>query len=181
MLLKNWGMTMTADIAGSSVSLTISILTMRHASIAIFARLSLPSLTPCFVTGSSASSALFVPSHWGGQQSTSSRLFSSSTPSSMSPPTTRYVLSYDYVPDVLEKRGPHREGHLGLASLMIQEGACVSGGPTLVPGESVPKGAIFVFKTKDAAEKFITEDPYVSNGIVVSHTISEWNVLLGTN
>jgi uncharacterized protein YciI len=97
------------------------------------------------------------------------------------PSTTRYVLSYDYIPDVLEKRGPHREGHLGLATLMIQEGTCVSGGPTLVPGETVPKGAIFVFKTKDAAEKFVSEDPYVSNGIVVSHTISEWNVLLGTN
>lgn len=155
---------------------------MRHASIAIVARLSLPALTNCFITGSSTSSALFVSiarGSWGGHPS--SRLFSSSTPSPMSPPTTRYVLSYDYVPDVLEKRGPHREGHLGLASLMIQDGTCVSGGPTLVPGESIPKGAIFVFKTKDAAEKFVTEDPYVVNGIVVSHYISEWNVLLGTN
>ena len=57
-----------------------------------------------------------------------------------STPPTRYLLSYEYVPDVLEKRGPYREGHLGLAKDMIAEGSCVSGGPSLVPGESVPSG-----------------------------------------
>jgi hypothetical protein len=62
----------------------------------------------------------------------STRLFST--------PPTRYLLSYDYVPDVLEKRGPHREGHLGLARAMIEEGVCVSGGPSAVPGEGVPGG-----------------------------------------
>ena len=41
--------------------------------------------------------------------------------------------------------------------------------------------ALFVFTTKDAAEKFVVDDPYVSNGIVVSHTITEWTVLLGNN
>ena len=60
------------------------------------------------------------------------RLFSS--------PPTRFLLSYEYVPDVLEKRGPFREGHLGLAKEMIEEGSCVSGGPSLVPGEAVPSG-----------------------------------------
>ena len=68
---------------------------------------------------------------------TATRLFSS--------PPTRYLLSYDYVPDVLEKRGPHREGHIGLAKDMIQEGLCVSGGPSFTPGDSVPSGGESVF------------------------------------
>lgn len=63
---------------------------------------------------------------------TTTRLFST--------PPTRYLLNYQYVPDVLEKRGPYREGHLGLANDMIREGSCISGGPSLMPGESVPSG-----------------------------------------
>ena len=58
---------------------------------------------------------------------------------------------------------------------------CVSGGPTILPGESVPKGALFVFTTKDAAEKFVKEDPYVEGGIVTDHKIAEWSVVVGTN
>lgn len=41
--------------------------------------------------------------------------------------------------------------------------------------------ALFVFTTKDAAEKFVEDDPYVSNGIVTGHSISEWTVGVGTN
>jgi hypothetical protein len=63
-----------------------------------------------------------------------------STTRLFSTPPTRYLLSYEYIPDVLEKRGPYREGHLGLAKQMITEGSCVSGGPSLIPGESVPSG-----------------------------------------
>ncbi|KAL7480323.1 hypothetical protein ACHAW6_006022 [Cyclotella cf. meneghiniana] len=104
---------------------------------------------------------------------TATRLFSS--------PPTRYLLSYDYVPDVLEKRVPHREGHIGLAKDMVQQGLCVSGGPSCTPGDSVPSGALFIFTTKEAAKKFVAEDPYVSNGIVTGHEILEWNVVVGEN
>ena len=104
-----------------------------------------------------------------------------STTSLYSTPPTRYLLTYDYIPDVLEKRGPYRERHIGLAKEMIEEGICVSGGPTSTPGESAPKGALFVFTTKDAAEKFVKEDPYVEGGIVTDHKIDEWTVVVGTN
>ena len=66
--------------------------------------------------------------------------FAQSTTPLFSTPPTRYLLTYDYIPDVLEKRGPYREGHIGLAEDMIEEGACVSGGPSGVPGEGVPNG-----------------------------------------
>ncbi len=41
--------------------------------------------------------------------------------------------------------------------------------------------ALFVFTTKEAAEKFVAEDPYVSGGIVIGHSIDEWNVVVGCN
>ncbi|KAL3804402.1 hypothetical protein HJC23_011330 [Cyclotella cryptica] len=114
-----------------------------------------------------------VSAKWMPTFGTATRLFSS--------PPTRYLLSYEYVPDVLEKRGPHREGHIGLAKDMIQEGLCVSGGPSFTPGDSVPSGALFIFTSKEAAEKFVAEDPYVSNGIVTGHEIAEWSVVVGSN
>ena len=91
---------------------------------------------------------------------------------------TQYVLKYDYIPDVLEKRGPYREGHLGLAKKLIEEGTCVSGGPCGPPGMEIPTGAYFIFTTEDAANLFVKEDPYVSNGIVTGHTIEEWNIVV---
>ena len=99
----------------------------------------------------------------------------------MSAPPTRYLLNYDYITDVLEKRGPFREGHIGLAKDMIEKGSCVSGGPTSKLGESVPNGALFIFNSKEAAEDFVKGDPYVEGGIVTSHSISEWSVVVGNN
>eukprot|EP00978_Attheya_sp_CCMP212_P047301 scaffold421301_cov52-Attheya_sp.AAC.11 len=90
----------------------------------------------------------------------------------------QYLLKYEYIPDVLEKRGPYREGHLNLAKKLIEEGKCLSGGPTGEPGVSPPTGALFIFTEESAAEAFVAGDPYVSNGIVTGHTIEEWNVVV---
>eukprot|EP00980_Cylindrotheca_fusiformis_P023608 scaffold10671_cov131-Cylindrotheca_fusiformis.AAC.6 len=91
---------------------------------------------------------------------------------------TQFLLKYEYIPDVLEKRGPFREGHLGLADQMIKEGTCLSGGPTGEVGMEVPTGALFIFTEEAAAKKFVEGDPYVSNGIVTGHSIEEWNIVL---
>ena len=91
---------------------------------------------------------------------------------------TQYLLQYDYVPDVLEKRGPHREDHLGLAQRFIDEGRCLSGGPTGPKDMEVPTGALFVFTDHEAAESMIANDPYVEHGIVTGSKIVEWNVVV---
>ena len=90
---------------------------------------------------------------------------------------TQYLLHYDYIPEVLEKRGPYREAHLGLAKKLIEEGRCLSGGPT-GPNETTPTGALFIFTDYEAAEQMVANDPYVSNGIVTKHKIEEWNVVV---
>lgn len=92
-------------------------------------------------------------------------------------PSPQYVLQYKYVTDVLEKRGPFRQGHIELAKSMIQDGTCLSGGPFGPPG-SDPTGAFFFFTQKDAAESFVQNDPYVANGIVTDNSIVEWNVVV---
>ena len=52
------------------------------------------------------------------------RLLSSSPPKMIS----RYVLQYEYTPDVLEKRDPYRAGHLELIKEMAAEGHIMSAG-----------------------------------------------------
>ena len=91
---------------------------------------------------------------------------------------TQYLLFYDYIPDVLEKRAPFREGHLELAKKLIAEGSCLSGGPTGEPGMQVPSGALLIFTNLEAAKQFVKEDPYARNGIVTGHSIQEWNVVV---
>jgi uncharacterized protein YciI len=89
-----------------------------------------------------------------------------------------YLLKYEYIPEVLEKRGPYREGHLNLAKKMIAEDKCLSGGPSGEPGAEVPSGALFVFTDLESAQSYADNDPYVANGIVTKYSIEEWNVLL---
>ena len=88
-------------------------------------------------------------------------------------PPKQYVLRYNYVADVLEKRPPHREKHLELATDM-----CLSGGPTAPLNADVPTGALFIFEKLEAAEAFVKQDPYVSAGIVTGYTIEEWTVAI---
>eukprot|EP00934_Nitzschia_sp_Nitz4_P002134 Nitzschia sp. Nitz4//scaffold42_size132992//115286//115708//NITZ4_003420-RA/size132992-processed-gene-0.48-mRNA-1//-1//CDS//3329551781//2134//frame0 len=98
--------------------------------------------------------------------------------STMTTPQTQYILKYEYAPDVLEKRPPHREKHLGLFQQMMVEGTCLSAGPVGPVGGGVPTGAIFVFTTEDAAKTFYEGDPYIPAGIVTSHAIEEWTVFV---
>ena len=99
-----------------------------------------------------------------------------STTSTLS--ATQYLLRYEYIPDVLEKRGPYRDGHIGLAKEMVAAGKCLFGGPTGEIGMEIPTGALFIFTDADAAKEYVANDPYVSGGIVTSHSIEEWNVVI---
>lgn len=52
------------------------------------------------------------------------------------------LLSYQYVPDILEKRGPYREAHLAGARKHLDAGRLVAAGAVGDPVE----GATFFFK-----------------------------------
>mmetsp|Transcript_20792 Transcript_20792/g.30777 ORF Transcript_20792/g.30777 Transcript_20792/m.30777 type:complete len:130 (+) Transcript_20792:158-547(+) len=125
--------------------------------------------------GSSVARATVMAFMARSSPTTTTRSFISS---STSLAATQYLLKYDYIPDVLEKRGPHREEHLGLAQKLVDEGRCLSGGPTGPVGMEVPTGALFIFTDQEAAQQFVKEDPYVSGGIVTGHVIQEYNVVL---
>jgi uncharacterized protein YciI len=72
-------------------------------------------------------------------------------------PEQLHVLFYDYVPDLLERRAPHREGHLALIKRWHQEGRIVMAGALGSP----PHAGMIVLREEDldaakaAAEEFV--------------------------
>ena len=86
-----------------------------------------------------------------------------------------YALFYEYVEDVVEKRGPHRAAHLELIGRWHDDDRVARGGALGDP----PHSGLIVFRVDDPAEveAFVAEDPYVQNGIVVSHRVEPWTVV----
>ena len=83
----------------------------------------------------------------------------------------RHVLFYDYVEDILERRGPHRDAHLTAIRAGKDDGTILEAGPL---GDPIT-GAAIVFGDREAAEAFAQADPYVTGGLV-----SDWRVELWT-
>ncbi|MGE0026026.1 MAG: YciI family protein [Thermoleophilia bacterium] len=85
------------------------------------------------------------------------------------------ILFYDYIPDVVERRAPHREAHLGRIGEEVEAGRIVMAGALGDP----PTGAAIVFAGVDVAavEAFADADPYVRNGLVTARRVVPWTVV----
>lgn len=88
-----------------------------------------------------------------------------------------YVLCYDYVPDIAERRAPFRPAHLGLVRAHHERGEIVIAGALEEPLDA----ALIVFNSDSpaVAEAFVRDDPYVANGLVTRWRIRPWNVVVG--
>jgi uncharacterized protein YciI len=89
-----------------------------------------------------------------------------------------FILFYDYVENVVERREPHREAHLALVGTYVDRGELVLAGAYADPVD----GAALVFKVdnKVKIEEFVGRDPYVANGLVAGWRIREWTVVVGS-
>ena len=45
-------------------------------------------------------------------------------------------------------------------------------------GDPATQGSMAVFTTREAAQQFVEEDPFVRNGVVARHEIREWDEVL---
>lgn len=92
-------------------------------------------------------------------------------------PRRLLALTYEYVPDVLERRAPHREVHLARIAEWKERGELVVAGAVGDP----PTGALFAFAVAEPArvEEYVAGDPYVEAGLVVAHRIEPWTVVAG--
>jgi uncharacterized protein YciI len=85
----------------------------------------------------------------------------------------RHVLFYEYVGDIVERRGPFREAHLSAIHTAKNDGRILMAGPLGDP----PHGAALVFADPAAAEVFAQADPYVTNGLVTSWRVEPWTLV----
>ena len=86
-----------------------------------------------------------------------------------------FLLLYTYVPDMAQRRGPHREAHLANIAAEKQAGRVILAGALGSP----PTGGAIVFQGVAPAhiEKFIAEDPYVEAGLVTERRIEPWTLV----
>lgn len=87
----------------------------------------------------------------------------------------RYVLLYESAPDVLETAPLHFEGHSARIAQFHAAGTLLMTGPF---GDPVGEGSMSVFTTREAAEEFPREDPFVLNGVVAAWHVRDWDEAL---
>jgi uncharacterized protein YciI len=89
--------------------------------------------------------------------------------------TSHHILFYEYVPDILERRAPHRARHLERLAEAKAAGRIVMAGAVGDP----PHGAVIVFRGVDPAEiaGFADGDPYMTAGLVAASRIERWTLV----
>jgi uncharacterized protein YciI len=88
----------------------------------------------------------------------------------------KYVLFYESGDDLAEKAPLHAEAHRAHWPAFLERGELLMIGPFDDPQRH---GAMSVFRTREAAEEFARNDPFVINGVVRSWEIREWDEAIG--
>jgi len=85
------------------------------------------------------------------------------------------LLIYEYVSDMADRRGPHREAHLERIRAEQNAGRVVMAGALGRP----PSGGAIVFRgvERQHVEAFVSADPYVRAGLVTSWRVEPWNLV----
>jgi hypothetical protein len=84
------------------------------------------------------------------------------------------LLQYEYVEDMIDRRGPYREEHLERIQAEKGAGRIVMAGALGDP----PSGGAIVFRgvEPEHVETFAGADPYVVAGLVTSWRVRPWKV-----
>ena len=93
----------------------------------------------------------------------------------MADPDTHYMLQYEYVDDMFERRAPYREAHLAKIKAEREAGRLVMAGAL---GDPPQRGAlVFHGVEPEQVEAFAQTDPYVEAGLVTGRRIDLWRLV----
>jgi hypothetical protein len=86
----------------------------------------------------------------------------------------QHLLLYDYVPDMAQRRGPHRDAHLERIKAEREAGHIDTAGAF-----DPPTGAALVFTGVDRehVEAFAAGDPYQRAGLITAWRVERWNLV----
>ncbi len=89
--------------------------------------------------------------------------------------TPKYVLFYDSADDVATKAPAHFPAHKARLDEFHARGVLLMVG---VFATAQADGSMAIFTSRDAAEEFVKDDPFVLGGVVRGWRIQEWNEIL---
>ena len=86
-----------------------------------------------------------------------------------------HILFYEYVKDILDRRGPYRDEHLARIARERERGHLIMAGALGDP----PHGAAILFQDTEAEtiDLFARQDPYVRAGLVTDWRVEPWKVV----
>jgi uncharacterized protein YciI len=86
-----------------------------------------------------------------------------------------HLLLYTYVPDIAQRRGPHRQGHLDRIQAQKDAGKVVMAGAF---GDPILGGAIaWRGASRDEIEAFVRDDPYQAAGLIAEYRIEPYMIV----
>lgn len=88
-----------------------------------------------------------------------------------------YLLFYDLVENMAERRAPYRREHLELAAAAAARGELVLAGALADPMDA--SVLLFQGSSPAAAEAFAANDPYVKHGLVTRWRVRTWTTVVG--
>ena len=87
----------------------------------------------------------------------------------------KYVVVYESADDLDAKAPLHFAAHKARWQEFRDRGELLMIGPY-----SDRSGSLSVFTTREAAEAFVKDDPFVVHGVVRAYRIHEWNEAIGS-
>jgi len=87
-----------------------------------------------------------------------------------------YALIYYLIDDYISRRAQFRDTHLKLAKEAKDRGELILAGAFSEPTDR----ALLIFNVADKSviEDFVTNDPYIKNGLVTKWEIRKWTVVI---
>jgi uncharacterized protein YciI len=83
-----------------------------------------------------------------------------------------FVVLYESADDVLSRAPVHFPAHKARLDAFHERGDLVMVGTF---GDPQAQCSMAVFRSREAAEEFVREDPFVLNGVVRAWQLREWN------
>jgi uncharacterized protein len=87
----------------------------------------------------------------------------------------KYVVFYESADDVANRAPAHFPAHRQRLAEFHGRGEILMVGTFADPQS---QGSMAIFPTREAAESFVSGDPFVLHGVVKSQEIREWNEIL---
>jgi uncharacterized protein YciI len=88
-----------------------------------------------------------------------------------------FAVTYSYVPDILDRRGPHRDAHLAWLREQAAAGRILLAGALLDPVD----GGLLVVRGQDGYDvrRLLLDDPYARASLIVGVTIRPLGLAVG--